>query len=411
MNRRRLAIALAAVALGAVAAAIAFFRAGSVIPVDVFVAKEGPIDEIVAAVSAGTVRSRRESTLAAETGGRAVKVLAREGDAVRTGRLLALLSDPEMEGRLDAAEAEVTRASEQLEQARARRDEAASRFASAAARAAANLRKSREDARRARELQAAGFLSKAEMEQAETALANAQEDERLAATGDSVVRALDREIASLKALTDSARASQAALKEKSRKLAVTAPFEGIVIRKTVEVGEVKQPGAPLFVLADPRDIDIEAPIDESEAARVAPGQAVRLLPDAYLGETFRGIVTEVLPTIEASKEVSRANTIRIAPVAPPKPLRLGMSVDVEVLTGGKAGALQVPSAAVMERGGKKFVYVVSGGKIVRKEVTAGISNWERMEILSGLSPGEAVVTSLEAQNLGPGSRVDVRRRQ
>ena len=397
-----------AIVLLAVGAAAAYFRSSSVIPVDVFQAKRGPIEEIVTAVSAGTVKSRWESVLSAETLGRVAEVRAREGDAVRKGAVLAVLSDPELARQVDAAKADVAQAADLLEQAMARKTEAEQRYAADSGRAAANLRKAKDDRKRAEDLFRRGYLSKAEMDQAETALANAEADARVAALGEVNVRAIDREIDSLKSRVEGARASVAALSERQRKMTVAAPFDGIVTKKTVEVGEIKQPGSPLFVLADPRTITVEAPIDESESAKVRVGQKVRLFPDSYLGETFAGEVSEVKPTIEASKEVSRANTIKVTPLSPPKPLRLGMSVDVEVLTGHKEDALQIPSAAVMEREAKKFVYVVAGGKAVRRDVTTGISNWDRTEILSGLAPGDAVVTSLEIQNLSSGSRVAVR---
>ncbi|MGE5664987.1 MAG: efflux RND transporter periplasmic adaptor subunit [Deltaproteobacteria bacterium] len=409
MTRKTL-VAGAIVALAA-GAAVAYFRSASVISVDVFEARKGPIEEIVTAVSAGTVKSRWESVLSAETLGRVVAVRAREGDAVRKGAVLAVLSDAELARRIDAAGADVAQAANLLEQAKARRTEAAQRFAADSARAAANLAKAKADRTRAEELFRGGYLAKAEMDQAETALANAEADARVAGLGEVNVTAIDREIDSLRSRIEGARASAAALSERRRKLTVTAPFDGIVTRKTVEVGEIKQPGSPLFVLEDPRTITVEAPIDESESAKVRVGQKVRLYPDSYLGETFAGEVSEVKPTIEASKEVSRANTIKVAPVSPPKPLRLGMSVDVEVLTGRKEDALQVPSSAVMEREAKKFVYLVVGGKAVRRDVTTGISNWDRTEIASGLSPGDAVVTSLEIRNLSPGSRVAIRTRQ
>ncbi len=406
---RKAAIGGAIVLLAAGAAA--YFRSSSVIPVDVFQARKGPIEEIVTAVSAGTVKSRWESVLSAETLGRVAEVRAREGDAVRKGAVLAVLSDPELARQVDAGKADVAQATDLLAQAMARRSEAEQRFAADSARAAANLRKAKDDRKRAEDLFRRGYLSKAEMDQADTALANAEADARVAALGEVNVRAIDREIDSLKSRVEGARASVAALSERQRKMTVAAPFDGIVTKKTVEVGEIKQPGSPLFVLADPRTITVEAPIDESEAAKVRVGQKVRLLPDSYLGETFAGEVAEVMPTIEASKEVSRANTIKVTPLSPPKPLRLGMSVDVEVLTGRKDNALQIPSAAIMEREAKKFVYVVTDGKAVRRDVTTGISNWDRTEILSGLSPGDAVVTSLEIQNLASGSRVAVRSRQ
>ncbi|HSL92449.1 MAG TPA: efflux RND transporter periplasmic adaptor subunit [Candidatus Limnocylindrales bacterium] len=408
---KRKFLAGGAVALLAIGAAFAYSRFSGGIEVDVFEARKGTIEEYVTSVSAGTVKSRQESTLSAEVGGRTVKVFTAEGTSVGKGDPLALLSDPELERQTEAARSDVLSAREGLREAEARRDEAERRYRAETARAANNLRKAKEDHQRASQLFRGGFLSKSEMETADIRLANAEEDVRLAAAGEDMLRAIGREIESLKARVDSAKAKAASLADRLEKLRIAAPYAGIVIRKTVEVGETKTPGAPLFVLADPDDIYIETPIDESETAKIKVGQKAKLFPDAYLGETFAGTVSEIKPVVEVSKEVSRANTIRVLPESPPKPLRLGMSVDVEVRTGGKDNVVLAPSAAVMEREGQKFVFVVVKGKAVRKDVTTGISNWERTEILGGISPGDAIITSLEIKNLGPGSRVGIRSRK
>ena len=408
---KRKILAGGAAALLAIVAAFAYSRFSGGIEVDVFEASKGTIEEYVTSVSAGTVKSRQESTLSAEVGGRAAKVLATEGTSVRKGDPLALLSDPELERQAEAARSDVLSAREGLREAEARRDEAERKYRAETARAANNLRKAKEDHQRASRLFRGGFLSKSDMETADMRLANAEEEARLTAAGEDAIRAIGREIESLKARVDSAKAKASSLADRLEKLRITAPYAGIVIRKTVEVGETKTPGAPLFVLADPSDIYIEAPIDESESAKIKVGQKARLFPDAYLGETFAGTVSEIKPVVEVSKEVSRANTIRVLPESPPKPLRLGMSVDVEVRTGGKDNVVLAPSAAVMEREGQKFVFVVVNGKAVRRDVTTGISNWDRTEILGGISPGEAIITSLEIKNLAPGSRVGIRSRK
>ena len=401
----------AGVVLLMAAVVVLVLRSRAEIPVDVFEARKGPIEEIVTAVSAGTVKSRRDATISAEVSGRVVEVLVGEGDPVRKEEILARLSDPELTKQIEASRAEVAQAEALLAQAVARREESERKHRSDVDRAASNLRMEERDHERAMELFRSGFLSKAEKEQADARLVNRKEDARLAAIGEVSLRAIDREIASLRARSSAAHATLGALAERSAKLSITSPFAGLVTSKTIEVGETKQPGAPLFVVADPGDIYIEAPIDESESAKVRKGQKVRLYPDAYLGETLSGVVSQVRPTIEASKEVSRANTIEVIPESSPRPLRLGMSVDVEVLTGRKEDALQVPSSAVMEREGQKFVYVVRGGVVVRSDITTGISNWDRTEILTGVSPGNAVVTSLEIRNLVPGSRVGIRTRK
>lgn len=407
--RRPVKLGVAAALLAA--AAVLALRARSEIPVDVFTARKEPIEEIVAAVSAGTVKSRREAAISAEVAGRVVEDRADEGDVVRKGAVLARLSDPELLREADARRAEWTQAQNLLAQAVARREEAERKRVSETARAADHLRQAKRDHARSKELFRLGFLSKAGMDQADLALANAREDTRMADIGVVTVRAIDREIESLRARVAAARASSAALAERRAKLTIRAPFDAVVTRKTVTVGETKLPGAPLFVVADPRDLYIEAAIDESESGRVHKGQQVRLFPDAYLGETFAGVVSDIRPTIEAAREVSRAVTIEIRPHPAPKPLRLGMSVDVEVLTGRKDAALQVPSSAVMEREGRKFVYVVRDGQVVRSDVVTGVSNWDRTEVVSGIAPGDAVVTSLEIKDLRPGSRVAVRSRR
>lgn len=410
MKKRTKAI-LGGAALVLAVAVFAYYRFSGGIEVDVFEAKKGTIEEYVTAVSAGTVKSRRESVLSAEVGGRVAAVRVAEGDRVKKADLLAVLVDPELDRQVDAARSDTLSAQEGLQQAEAKREEAERRYRAESARAANNLRKAKDDHVRASALFRGGFLSKSEMEQADTLLANAEEENRIAAAGEAAVRAIGREIESLRARVESAKAKAVSLEDRRSKLRITAPYGGLITKKTVEVGETKTPAAPLFVLADPGDIYIEAPIDESESAKIKVGQKARLYPDAYLGETFPGEVSEIKPTVEVSKEVSRANTIRVLAPSPPRPLRLGMSVDVEVLTGGKDNVLLAPSSAVMEREGQKFVYVVLDGQAVRKNVTAGISNWERTEILSGISPGDAIITSLEIKNLSPGSRVGIRSRK
>ncbi len=401
----------AVLAVIAVSGAAAYQLFSGRIPVDVYRVRTGRIEEITSAVSAGTVKSNLESVLSTETGGRVQEVRVREGSAVRRGDVLARIVDPEVAKQLEAAQAEEGQARDALLQAAAKREETTLRVRGEKARAANNLRKAADDQRRASELFREGFLPRSEFETAETQLANAREDERIAAAGDSTLRAMDREIDVLRGRNEAARARAAALTAHRAKLTITAPFSGVITKKTCEIGESKLPGGALFVLADPSSAYIEAQIDEADAAKVRVGQTVRLIPEAYREENFAGRVSEVRPTVEASKEVSRANTISIAPTSSPRTLRLGMSVDVEVLTGGRDNVLSVPSPAVMERDGKKFVYVVTEGRVVRRDLTTGISNWDRTEVRSGVSGGEDVITSLEIKDLVPGSRVGIRSRQ
>ncbi len=409
MKRRGLLLAALAVVAGT--GAIAYQRISGTLPVDVFRVRPGRVDEITAAVSAGTVKSRLEAVLSTETGGQVSEVAVREGSTVRKGDVLARIVDPELARQAEAALAEEGQARDALLQAEAKRQEAGIRVRGDSGRAANNLRKAREDHRRTEALSRDGFISRSDLEASATLLGNAEEEARIATAGDATLRALDREIDVLRGRIRAARARTAVLTARRSKLTITAPFSGVITKKSCEIGESKLPGGALLTLADPSSVYVEAQIDEADAAKVRVGQTARLLPEAFRGEKFTGRVSEVRPTVEASKEVSRANTIAIVLTSSPRPLRLGMSVDVEVLTGGKDNVPLIPSAALMERDAKKFVYAVSGGKVVRRDLTVGISNWDRTEILTGVSAGEDVVTSLETRDLSPGSRVAIRNRQ
>jgi len=408
---KRRGLLLAAVAVVACAGGIAYYRLSGTIPVDVFRVRPGRVEEITSAVSAGTVKSTLEAVLSTETGGRVSELLVREGSTVRQGDVLVRIVDPELVRQAEASVAEEGQARDGLLQAEAKREEAAIRARAEKGRAENNLRKARDDYRRTEELFRAGIVSRSELETAAMQRSNTEEESRIAAAGEDALRALDREIDVLRGRVEAARARTAALTARRAKLTITAPFPGVITKKSCEIGESKLPGAPLLALADPSSSYVEAQIDEADAAKIRVGQTARLVPEAFRGDIFTGRISEVRPTVEASREVSRANTIAITLVSSPKPLRLGMSVDVEVLTGGKDNVPMVPSAAVMERDAKKFVYVVSGGKAVRRDVTVGVSNWDRTEILTGVSSGEDVVTSLEIKDLAPGSRVAIRSRK
>jgi len=408
---KRRGLLLAAVAVIAFSGAIAYHRFSGTIAVDVFRVRLGRVEEITAAVSAGTVKSSLEAVLSTETGGRVSEVFVREGSMVRRGDVLARIVDPELARQAEGALAEEGQARDALLQAEAKRREAVIRVRAEKGRAENNLRKAREDHRRSEKLFQEGLLTRSDLEAGATLLGNAEEEARYAAAGESTLQAIDREIDVLRGRIEGARARAAAVAARRSKLTITAPFSGVITKKACEIGESKLPGGALLTLADPSSAYVEAQIDEADAAKVRVGQTARLVPEAFRGEKFAGRVSEVRPTVEASKEVSRANTIAIALTSAPQPLRLGMSVDVEVLTGGKDNVPLIPSAALMERDAKKFVYVVSGGKAVRRDVTVGVSNWDRTEILTGVSPGEDVVTSLEIKNLAPGSRVGIRSRQ
>src|SRR3972149_753141 len=117
-------ILLACTAVVVSSGAIAYHRISGTIPVDVFRVRTGRVEEITAAVSAGTVKSVLEAVLSTETGGRGEEVRVREGSTVRRGDVLARIGDPELARQVEGAEAEEGQARDALLQAAAKREEA-----------------------------------------------------------------------------------------------------------------------------------------------------------------------------------------------------------------------------------------------------------------------------------------------
>jgi hypothetical protein len=125
--------------------------------------------------------------------------------------------------------------------------------------------------------------------------------------------------------------------------------------------------------------------------------------------------------VRTAKELNRTGEVDVDLLDPPAPapdgsypagegpLRVGMSADIEAITRTHASVLRVPSYAVHENDVEKYVFLVDNGKIARRTVQTGLSNWDFAEITAGLSEGEAVVVSLDLKDLAPGKPATVAR--
>ncbi len=193
---------------------------------------------------------------------------------------------------------------------------------------------------------------------------------------------------------------------------VRAPFAGIVIRIHVDEGDSVAAGTPLFEIADDGRLHVEAPIDEIDAAKVRLGQRVRLVPDAYPDRTFLGQVTEVAPVVSTGAETNRTVRVKVAlddsaGARSAEGFKIGMSVDVEVVLDEVKDALYIPTFTLIERAGRRFVLVADGGRSRERTVRTGLANWETTQVLSGLSEGDRVITTLDDKRLREGERIRI----
>lgn len=184
---------------------------------------------------------------------------------------------------------------------------------------------------------------------------------------------------------------------------IRAPFSGKLGFRNVSPGTLLSPNTPLTTLDDISSIKLDFSIPESYLATVKPGQEVLALSIAYLDRTFVGSVStidsRVDPTTRTVKVRAKLSNDKLL-------LRPGMLLTVRLIQ-ERAEFLAIPESAVVPVQNQQFVYVVEGGKAQRREFKPGRRTPGYVEVLSGLSAGEKVITE-GLIKVRPGSQVRVK---
>lgn len=350
----------AAAAAVAVITIIMLLAGKKPVSVKVLELKPGELRVIVNATTTSTIKSEYEVILSAQRTGRVVNLPVREGDRVQQGQLIA---------RLDLTE-ESVQSENLLAQSKATHEEAAK-----------NLKRSED-------LFAKGMIS--------------QQDHESARRAYEVARS------QYEASRDDARV-------KRDYSVIKAPFGGVVSKKYTEVGELLLPGKQIVTIVDPERIYVLATIDEVDVGRLRPGLPAAITVDAFAGEKFEGAIRRISPIVSGGKLETRTADVWIYFSVKDARIKPGMSADIEILITTLKDVLSAPSQAIIERDGKKQVYVAEGkglaaGAVTRvrlRPVEAGESNWVNTEMKKGLSPGEYIVTTPEAEGLKDGVKVRI----
>ncbi|HVY45308.1 MAG TPA: efflux RND transporter periplasmic adaptor subunit, partial [Minicystis sp.] len=188
------------------------------------------------------------------------------------------------------------------------------------------------------------------------------------------------------------------------RLVARAP--GVVLSRSVEVGEVAQPARPLLVIAADAPTELAFSADEANLGLLRIGQRAKASPDAYPDVVCDGEVDYVAPSIDAARG---SVEVRLAVHDPPAVLKPDMTVSVDVTVASKPRALTVPSAAVQGMSTRApWVWVIERGRLARRDVALGLRGEGSVEIASGLRDGE-IVALAEGRRLAPGERVRARR--
>lgn len=174
------------------------------------------------------------------------------------------------------------------------------------------------------------------------------------------------------------------------KMVIRAPFDGFAGLRRINIGDYATVGQELVdvVKLDPLRVDFSLP--ETLLAKIQPGLAVEISVDAYPKEQFPGTITAVSPRADVA-----GHSIEVRARLPNNALKLrpGLFVRVNVSLGNREDALVIPEQAIWPIGQDKTVFVVVEGKAEQRVVKIGDRQPGVVEIVSGLEPGDVVVTA------------------
>jgi ABC exporter DevB family membrane fusion protein len=395
---------------------------------DAIPVKVGTIRQVVAAI--GRVEPVTEVTVANKIPGRIKQVLVREGDPVKVGQPIVLFDDQEhraqvrlAQSRVVTAQAEVRRAQRGLEAARARWVEVKSGARKEEIEAArAELEQARQrwqnleaDRVRFKRLVDDQIIARAEYDRAETEasvwkarVAAAEEALKLLLAGtkpETIAAAWARvqeAEAELRRAETHVTQAQAELEHARAQLASTvvdSTVNGKVTKKIVEPGEAVDISMPLLILGDVGRVIVKAEVDETDVGKLALGQPAEVTADAYPGRVFRGRLYEMGQSVGKRRvrpeDPTKIQDMKVletkVEVQDGADLKLGMTVDVKIVTTFKDKAVIIPQRLVPRGAQEATVQVAGPAGAEARRILVGARDDEHVEVTAGLKAGDQVL--------------------
>jgi len=315
----------------------------------------------------GTVRAARSAQLASQVMGTITRVNVHEGDRVRRGEVLIAIDEAQQRAAYTSANAGLQASQETI------------------AAADADYALAEATMKRYQMLYDKKSVSPQEFDEVKTKLAAAKARRDAAHAGRTQAEAGVSEAKTAMGFTK-----------------IRAPFDGLLVAKLADAGAMATPGVPLLIVEDPSRFRLEVAVDESTIGAVRLGETVPVVIDALGDQAIAGKVVEIVPMADPA---SRTFTVKIElpPNPPGPPLRADVARNgVEIRSGlfgrarlprGERESVVIPPTAVVSRGQLQAVYVVGKDKLVSlRYVTLGTTSAQQVEVLSGLQPGDQVVT-------------------
>lgn len=291
----------------------------------------------------GSLSPLVQSTVKSKVSGEVQKVLAREGETVSQGQVLAQIDTADLNARLDAQVAAL--------------EEAKARWSIADKNRESNLKLLKQN-----------FISQ---------------------------NAFDTTHSTLEASAASVRSAEAQVqlaRNAKQDAVIRSPISGILAKRMVNGGEKVGPDSPMFTVVNLAKLEIEAPVAASEIPSVKVGQLATFKVDGFGDRVFEGRVERINPITEQG---SRSITLYLSVANRDGALKGGMFAKGLLVLDTTQPSAVVPLAAVREDAGQSYVFTLEAGKIVKRNITLGLSEAQAglVEVKAGLETGAQVVAA------------------
>lgn len=347
------------------------------IAVEVYIVEQGEVKATVSNTRVGTVKACRRAYLAPATGGQVAKLHVKEGDRVMQGQMLLEVWNNDLKEQVNLKRAEISANQAAAEQA---------------CQLGANAQ--RDAGRISRLYKDKHFVSE---ELVDEKVSGAKAQQAACKSAKDKITVSERSLA----------AAQAAVE----RTLLMAPFDGTVAEINAELGEYvtpSPPGIPTLPAIDLMDISclyVSAPIDEVDAPQIKAGMTACVSLDAFPEKRCSGTVSRIAPYVLEKEKQARTVEVEVKLTDPKdlKELLPGYSADIEVLISSKPQAIRIPAEAVMEN--NRVLLVNADNILEERTFKPGLTNWNTVEVLSGLDVGDKIVKSVGQDGVKTGATV------
>jgi len=383
------AVSVAVVALGIVA--VAATRGGTKIdPIKLAKVEKGDLAKSV--VATGKITPITKVEIKSKASGIVEKLYVDTGDHVKQGQVLAELDRVEIQAQVNSSKAQLLSSQANLKSAEA--DEIRAKV-DAQGVDIPTLQRAYE---RAQEMSKDGVVSQATLDDAQRGYIMAVNKRDVARAQLTVNKA---KVSQAEAEVEKDEASLKQFQEQLSYTTITAPIDGVVLSRDVEVGDavssilVLGSGATLVMtLGDTSEVYVKGKVDESDIGKVYLGQPARIRVETFKDKTFTGHVTKISP-MGVEKDNVTTFEVRVSINNPGGELKAEMTANAEIILDEHHNVLMIPEGAIMYDKDKKAsvdIPVPSAKDGMKKiAVNIGISNGVKTEVLSGLKEGDQVV--------------------